>query len=89
VSGLYVESRQEADAPSEGGLAPERAVHSARPWLMAWLLMAVFTLNILDRQVINVLGNEIGRDLKLTDGQLGLLGGLAFSGGWRGSDAAR
>lgn len=46
---------------------------------MAWLLMAVFTLNILDRQVVNVLGNEIGRDLKLTDGQLGLLGGIAFS----------
>ena len=46
---------------------------------MAWLLMAVFTLNILDRQVVNVLGNEIGRDLKLSDSQLGLLGGLAFS----------
>ncbi|WP_068875538.1 MFS transporter [Phenylobacterium sp. CCH9-H3] len=50
-----------------------------RPWLMAWMLMAVLTLNILDRQVINVLGNEIGKDLNLTDSQLGLVGGLAFS----------
>lgn len=55
------------------------ASKGGRPWLMAWLLMAVFTLNILDRQVVNVLGNEIGRELQLTDAQLGLLGGIAFS----------
>ncbi|HYD45489.1 MAG TPA: MFS transporter [Phenylobacterium sp.] len=59
---------------ARAGLTP-----TARPWLMAWMLMAVFTLNILDRQVINVLGNEIARDLNLTDSQLGFVAGLAFS----------
>lgn len=51
-----------------------------RPWLMAWPLMVVLTLNILDRQVINVLGIEIAKDQNLSNSQLGLVGGLAFSG---------
>lgn len=67
-------SLAEQTPPEQAGLKPVD-----RPWLMAWLLMGVLTLNILDRQVINVLGNEIGRDLNLSDSQLGFVGGLAFS----------
>lgn len=52
---------------------------TTRPWLMAWMLMVVLTLNVLDRQVINVLGNEISRELSLSDSQLGFVAGLAFS----------
>lgn len=55
------------------------ATPTSRPWLMAWMLMVVLTLNVLDRQVINVLGNEISRELSLTDSQLGFVAGLAFS----------
>lgn len=52
---------------------------TTQSWLLPWMLMAVLTLNILDRQVINVLGPAIGRDLQLSDSQMGLLGGLAFA----------
>lgn len=64
--------------PGEGG-APTGRRAIARPWLTAWMLMGVLTLAALDRQVINVLGDQIGRDLHLTDSQLGFIVGLAFS----------
>lgn len=51
----------------------------ARPWRITWLVMAALTLAAIDRQVLNVLGDEIGRDLGLSDGQLGLLAGLALT----------
>lgn len=57
--------------------APIRGV--TRGPVLYWLLMATLTLNLLDRQVINVLGHAISEDLQLTDSQLGLLGGIAFS----------
>lgn len=82
MSGPIVQASAETATGADGAqrdLAAAQAGAGSHPWLVAWLLMAVFTLNILDRQVVNVLGNEIGRDLKLTDGQLGLLGGIAFS----------
>lgn len=42
-------------------------------------LVAVISLNIIDRQIIAILAEPIKRDLALTDTQLGLLTGLAFS----------
>lgn len=44
-----------------------------------WLLLAIYTLNFVDRQIVAVLGEDIKRDLGLSDTQLGLLGGLAFA----------
>ena len=44
-----------------------------------WLLMIIYTLNFLDRQVINILGEPIKRELGLADWQLGMLTGLAFA----------
>lgn len=44
-----------------------------------WLLFIVLTLNIVDRQVINVLADPISQELNLSDTQLGLLTGLAFA----------
>ena len=41
--------------------------------------MAVLTLNILDRQIVNVLAEQIKRELTLSDTQLGLLTGLSFA----------
>lgn len=43
------------------------------------LLTAIFTLGFLDRQIINILAEPIKRDLRLGDGQLGLLTGLSFA----------
>jgi MFS family permease len=44
-----------------------------------YLLLAVYTMCFLDRQVINILAEPIKRDLGLSDAQLGLLTGLSFA----------
>lgn len=43
------------------------------------LLFVVYTLNFLDRQIINILAEPIKRDLGLADWQLGAVTGLAFA----------
>lgn len=48
-----------------------------RRWALA-LLFLVVTLNLLDRQVINILAQDIKVDLGLSDAELGLLTGTAF-----------
>lgn len=47
-------------------------------WMLA-LLTTGFGLNLLDRQIINILGEPIKRDLGLADWQLGALSGLSFA----------
>ena len=44
-----------------------------------WVLLIVYVFNFLDRQIVNILAEPIGRDLKLSDTQLGLMTGLAFA----------
>jgi MFS family permease len=43
------------------------------------LLTIVSTLNFLDRQIVNILAEPIKHDLKLNDGQLGIITGLSFA----------
>ena len=43
-----------------------------------WLLLLIYVVNFLDRQVINILAEPIKNDLHLADWQLGLLSGFAF-----------
>src|SRR5262249_46319835 len=43
------------------------------------MLALAYTMNFLDRQIILILGQLIKEDLRLTDQQLGLLGGIAFA----------
>jgi MFS family permease len=43
------------------------------------LLTVVYVFNFLDRQVVNILGESIIRDLGLTDTQFGMLSGIAFA----------
>ena len=43
-----------------------------------WLLLLVYVVNFLDRQVVNILAEPIKLDLHLADWQLGLLSGFAF-----------
>ncbi len=71
----------------EAGAAPadpRRAVVEAynRRWyryLVLGLLTVVYVSNFVDRQVINVLAEFIIEDLQLSDGQFGMLSGLAFA----------
>jgi MFS family permease len=44
-----------------------------------WVLLIIYTLNFLDRQVVNILAEPIKRDLGLADWQLGMMSGLAFA----------
>lgn len=43
------------------------------------LLLATYTFNFIDRTIISIIGQAIKVDLKLSDTQLGLLGGLYFA----------
>ena len=49
-----------------------------RGWLL-FLLILVYAANIMDRGIVGLLGQAIKVDLQLSDTQLGLLGGFAFS----------
>ena len=48
-------------------------------YLVLGVLTLVYVSNFVDRQVINVLAKFIIEDLGLTDGQFGMLSGLAFA----------
>ena len=47
--------------------------------LLMWTLLIVYIFNFLDRQIVNILAEEISRDLNLSDAQIGLMTGLAFA----------
>ncbi|HEV2531933.1 MFS transporter [Phenylobacterium sp.] len=48
-------------------------------YLVVWMLVIVYTLNFLDRQMISILAEPIRKDLSLTDTELGMLGGIFFA----------
>lgn len=48
-------------------------------WFVLAALCFVYVLNFLDRQLLSILAKPIQDDLGITDGQLGLLGGLYFA----------
>ncbi|MET0309413.1 MAG: MFS transporter [Sphingomonas sp.] len=61
--------------------APEAppAATSARSWVMLAVLTFVYVLNFLDRQLLGILAKPIQDSLHITDGQVGLIGGLYFA----------
>ncbi len=58
-------------------IAIPRADNSPR--LVLWLLLIVYILNFIDRQIVNILAEPIARDLDLSDTQIGLMTGIAFA----------
>jgi MFS family permease len=69
----------DAIAHASARAAPHPAIVDRRSWLLVWALMIVVAFNVVDRQMMSVLGASVSRDLGLSDSQLGLLGGLGFS----------
>ncbi|HZZ34898.1 MAG TPA: MFS transporter [Caulobacteraceae bacterium] len=75
------------EAVDPGSVAPAAAAPKvqAAPFSRAyaryamWLLLGIYIVNFLDRQVINILAEPIKEDLGLADWQLGLMSGLAFA----------
>lgn len=72
-------------APTGEALVDETEPHAGYAHVSAgyrryvlWLLLFVYVVNFLDRQVINILAEPIRNDLHLADWQLGLLSGFAF-----------
>lgn len=64
----------------DNGASARRDVPAVtNPKLLLWILMVVYILNFLDRQIVNILAEPISRDLGLSDTQIGLLTGLAFA----------
>src|SRR3546814_11873708 len=52
---------------------------TSRTRKMLWVLLLVYVLNFLDRQIVNILAEPISKDLGLSDTQIGLMTGLAFA----------
>jgi len=66
-----------ASDPAAAPTAPPEGIKGR--YLALALLILVYTLNFLDRQIISILKDPIGQELGLDDQQLGLMGGLAFA----------
>lgn len=64
------------DAPVETAAAPQASGYS---WYVLGVLVAVYILNFIDRQILSILAVDIKADLGLTDSDLGFLGGAAFA----------
>jgi len=64
-------------------LSATPGAHVARPGARAWITLAILTfvyvLNFLDRQLLSILAKPIQDELGVSDGQLGLIGGLYFA----------
>jgi MFS family permease len=58
---------------------PQAEGRAPRPYLVLAMLLLVYVFNFVDRQILAILAAPIQEELALTDGQMGLLGGLAFA----------
>ncbi|QQQ18915.1 MFS transporter [Brevundimonas vitis] len=68
----------EISSETEGGSRPGTGV-GRRAWVALGVLWFIYVLNFLDRQLLSILAKPIQDTLNITDGQLGLLGGLYFA----------
>ena len=67
-----------SDASSGVGVQPPWPTPK-NAWRTLWILSLVLGLSQIDRNILSLLLQSIKHDLKLSDGQMGLLLGLAFS----------
>lgn len=67
------------DRAAEPAQSENIPVVPLRSHLMLGLLLLIYALNFVDRQIIGILAIPIKAELGLTDAQLGWLGGLAFA----------
>lgn len=65
------------ERPEAAGEAPAKA--SGYSWYVLGVLVVVYILNFIDRQVVSILAVDIKADLGLSDSDMGFLGGAAFA----------
>ena len=64
--------------PPVGG-PPVPPVGGPYAWYVLALLVLVYVMNFIDRQIMSILAEDIKRDLGLSDSELGFLYGTAFA----------
>ena len=64
------------DAPSSVGAATRTGAY---PWIVTIILMLVYTAAFIDRQVLNLVVEPMKRTMLISDTQMSLLQGLAFT----------
>ncbi len=69
----------QTDGAASAAAAPPAPSVDPRIRAMLWVLLLVYILNFLDRQIVNILAEPIARDLRLSDSDIGLLTGMAFA----------
>ncbi len=69
--------REHLDTTKQPGVGQDRA--SSYSWYVLSILVVVYVLNFIDRQIVSILAVEIKRDLQLSDSEMGFLGGAAFA----------
>ncbi|PKP72225.1 MAG: hypothetical protein CVT83_01030 [Alphaproteobacteria bacterium HGW-Alphaproteobacteria-5] len=57
----------------------QQGLPGKRRWVVLALLMVLMMFNLIDRQIVFILAEPLKEDLGLSDTQLGILGGIAFS----------
>ncbi len=67
---------KDANSPQSDVKAPEASGYS---WYVLFVLVVVYILNFIDRQILSILAVDIKADLGLTDADMGFLGGAAFA----------
>ena len=60
------------------GTAPQPLSQSYVRYAL-WMLLVIYTLNFIDRQIIAILGGQIKAELQISDLQFGMLVGIAFA----------
>ncbi len=67
--------------PADAQTAPASPEAKAQPysWYVLSVLVIVYILNFIDRQILSILAVDIKADLGLTDSDMGFLGGAAFA----------
>ncbi|WP_338446660.1 MFS transporter [Pelagerythrobacter marensis] len=70
----------EAEAPpAQSGAVPDNDKVPAYSWYALGVLVVVYVLNFIDRQILSILANDIKVDLGVEDDYLGFLYGTAFA----------
>lgn len=63
----------------EETIVPAERQATGYSWYVLGVLVVVYILNFIDRQILSILATDIKADLGLTDGDMGFLGGAAFA----------
>jgi MFS family permease len=66
----------EGDAASAAAVKPRIGAYA---WYALFVLVLVYVINFIDRQILSILVGDIKRDLHVSDAQIGFLYGTAFA----------